>query len=206
MKTQGTARKDGIQRAVIYARYSSDNQREESIDGQVREVTQFAERNDIVIVHHYIDCALSARTDHRPQFQQMILDSAKGEFDTVLVWKLDRFSRSRLDFLKYKAVLKKNGVRLMSATEANIEGAEGILLESVLQGLAEFYSVDLSEKIKRGLTENVIHGKCNGGRLTFGYRVGMTTASASTSPRPPSSANATTYTPTRACPPTPLRS
>lgn len=172
MKTQGTETKDGIRRAVIYARYSSDNQREESIEGQVREVTQFAERNDIVIVHHYIDRALSARTDHRPQFQQMILDSAKGEFDTVLVWKLDRFSRSRLDFLKYKAVLKKNGVRLMSATEANIEGAEGILLESVLQGLAEFYSVDLSEKIKRGLTENVIHGKCNGGRLTFGYRVG----------------------------------
>ena len=77
---------------VIYARYSSDNQREESIEGQIRENTAFAEKNGIVIVGHYIDRAVSAKTDNRPEFQRMIRDSAKKTFDVVIVWKLDRFS------------------------------------------------------------------------------------------------------------------
>ena len=80
--------------AVIYARYSSDNQREESIEGQIRECTAYAEKNDITIVKHYIDRAISAKTDNRPQFQQMIKDSDKKLFDIVLVWKLDRFARN----------------------------------------------------------------------------------------------------------------
>ena len=82
----------------------------------------------------------------------------------------DRFSRSRLDALKYKAILKKYGVKLVSATEAISDGPEGILLESVLDGLAEYYSADLSEKVVRGMTENVINGKVIGGMRTFGYR------------------------------------
>ena len=123
---------DGL-RAVIYARYSSDNQREESIEGQIRENTAFAEKNGIVIVGHYIDRAVSAKTDNRPEFQRMIRDSAKKTFDVVIVWKLDRFSRNRYDSAKYKAALKKNNVRVVSATEAISEGAEGIILESVLR-------------------------------------------------------------------------
>ena len=79
--------------AVIYARYSSDNQREESIEGQIRECTAYAEKNGITIVKHYIDRAISAKTDNRPEFQQMIKDSDKKLFDIVLVWKLDRFAR-----------------------------------------------------------------------------------------------------------------
>ena len=81
--------------AVIYARYSSDNQREESIEGQIRECTAYAEKNGITIVKHYIDRAISAKTDNRPEFQQMIKDSDKKLFDIVLVWKLDRFARNR---------------------------------------------------------------------------------------------------------------
>ena len=108
--------------AVIYARYSSDNQREESIEGQIRECTAYAEKNGITIVKHYIDRAISAKTDNRPEFQQMIKDSDKKLFDIVLVWKLDRFARNRYDSARYKTQLKKNGVKLMSATEIYTSG------------------------------------------------------------------------------------
>ena len=101
--------------AVIYARYSSDNQREESIEGQIRECTAYAEKNGITIIKHYIDRAISAKTDNRPQFQQMIKDSDKKLFDIVLVWKLDRFARNRYDSARYKTQLKKNGVKLINA-------------------------------------------------------------------------------------------
>ena len=125
--------------AVIYARYSSDNQREESIEGQIRECTAYAEKNGITIVKHYIDRAISAKTDNRPEFQQMIKDSDKKLFDIVLVWKLDRFARNRYDSARYKTQLKKNGVKLMSATEIISEGPEGIILESVLEGYAVLF-------------------------------------------------------------------
>ena len=155
--------------AVIYARYSSDSQREESIEGQIRECTAYAKKNGITIVKHYIDRAISAKTDNRPQFQQMIKDSDKKLFDIVLVWKLDRFARNRYDSARYKTQLKKNGVKLVSATEIISEGPEGIILESVLEGYAEYYSADLAEKVVRGQTENILKGRCNGGRGTFGY-------------------------------------
>ena len=156
-------------KAVIYARYSSDNQREESIEGQIRECTAFAEKNDITILKHYIDRAFSAKTDNRPEFQNMIKDSAQGLFDIVLVWKLDRFSRNRYDSARYKTILKKNNVKVVSATEKISEGSEGILMESILEGFAEYYSADLSEKIVRGMTENALKCKFNGGGHTIGY-------------------------------------
>ena len=89
-------------KAVIYARYSSDNQREESIEGQLRECKEYAEKNDIQIIGTYTDRALSAKTDNRPDFQKMIKDSADKKFDIVLVWKLDRFARNRFDSAYYK--------------------------------------------------------------------------------------------------------
>jgi DNA invertase Pin-like site-specific DNA recombinase len=94
-------------RGVIYARYSSDNQREESIEGQLRENTAHAKKNGIEIVGTYIDRAVSAKTDNRPEFQRMIKDSSKKGFDVVIVWKLDRFARNRFDSARYKAALKK---------------------------------------------------------------------------------------------------
>ncbi len=102
---------------VIYARYSSDNQREESIEGQLRECKAFAEKNDIQIVGTYIDRALSAKTDNRPDFQRMIKESSNSTFDVVIVWKLDRFARNRYDSAHYKSILRKNGVKVVSATE-----------------------------------------------------------------------------------------
>ena len=154
---------------IIYARYSSDNQREESIDGQIRECKEFAEKNDIRIIDTYIDKALSAKTDNRPLFQQMIKESPKGLFDVIIVWKLDRFARNRYDSAHYKNILKKNGVKVISATEAISSGAEGILLESMLEGYAEYYYAELAEKINRGLTENAMKCKFNSDPITFGF-------------------------------------
>ena len=154
---------------VIYARYSSDNQREESIEGQIRECKEFASKNDIQIVDTYIDRALSARTDNRPDFQRMIKDSASKSFDTVIVWKLDRFARDRYDSTHYKRILKKNNVSVISATEKISAGSEGVLLETLLEGMAEYYSVELAEKVNRGMKENALKCKYNGGTLPIGF-------------------------------------
>ncbi|MDD2362473.1 MAG: recombinase family protein [Eubacteriales bacterium] len=156
-------------KAVIYARYSSDSQREESIEGQIRECKAFAEKNAITILSTYIDRALSAKTDNRPEFQRMIKDSGLNLFDIVIVWKLDRFARNRYDSAHYKSILRKNGVKVLSATEVISEGAEGIILESVLEGYAEYYSAELAEKVVRGMTENALKCKFNGGTLPVGY-------------------------------------
>ena len=160
--------------AVIYARYSTDSQREESIEGQIRECTAYAEKNGFTVVKHYIDRAVSAKTDNRPQFQQMIKDSERGIFDVIIVWKLDRFARNRYDSARYKTQLKRNGVKLVSATEVISAGPEGIILESVLEGYAEYYSADLSEKVVRGMTENALKGIYNGGTIPFGYMIDET--------------------------------
>ena len=158
-------------KAVIYARYSSDNQREESIEGQIRECTEYAKYNDLEIVGTYIDRAFSAKTDDRPDFQRMIQDSAKKLFDVVLVWKLDRFARNRYDSAFYRYTLRKNGVRVVSAKENISDGPEGIILESLLEGMAEFYSANLSQNVKRGFKENALKGKWNGGAVPLGYKV-----------------------------------
>ena len=156
-------------KAVIYARYSSDSQREESIEGQLRECTEYAERNGITILRSYIDRALSARTADRPEFQNMIKDSEQKLFDVVLIWKLDRFSRDRYDSAHYKRILKKNGVKVVSVKENISDGPEGIILESMLEGYAEYYSAELSEKIQRGQKENALKCKNNGGGVPLGY-------------------------------------
>ena len=156
-------------KAVIYARYSSDNQTEASIEGQLRECMEYATYNDIQVIGNYIDRAFSAKTDHRPEFQRMIKDSYKHAFDCIIVWKLDRFSRNRYDSAHYKALLRKNGVKVISAKETIAEGSEGILLESVLEGMAEYFSAELAEKVTRGMKENALKGLWNGGNVPFGY-------------------------------------
>jgi len=156
-------------KAVIYARYSSHNQREESIEGQIRECQDFAARNNFIIIDEYIDRAISGRTDDRENFQRMIKDSEKGHFDAVIMYTLDRFARNRYDSATYKAKLKKNGVRVFYAKQTIPDGAEGIILESVLEGMAEYYSENLARNVKRGLTENALQCKTNGGKC-LGYR------------------------------------
>lgn len=159
-------------RAVIYARYSSENQREESIEGQIRECKEYAERNHISVIDIYVDRALSAKTDDRPDFQRMVKESSKRQFEVIIVWKLDRFDRNRYDSAHYKQILKKNGVKVVSAKENISEGSEGILMESMLEGMAEYYSANLSENIHRGQKENALQGKNNGGGIPLGYLLG----------------------------------
>ena len=157
--------------AVIYARYSSHGQQDQSIDGQLRECKAFAEREGYVIVGEYIDRALSAKTDDRPDFQRMIRDSAKGQFNAVIVWKLDRFARNRFDSAHYKRLLKKNGVKVVSATERISEDPEGIILEGVIESMAEYYSANLSQNVKRGQRESMLKGQHIGGIPPFGFKV-----------------------------------
>jgi len=158
-------------RCALYCRYSSDAQNESSVEGQMRECQEYAERHNMKIVSTYIDRALSAKTDDRPEFQKMIRDSAKKQYDVVLVWKLDRFARNRLDSATYRAILKRNGVSVVSAKESISDGPEGIILEAMLEGMAEYYSAELSVKVKRGHKENALKCKANGGTLLLGYRV-----------------------------------
>ena len=158
--------------AVIYARYSSDSQREASIEGQLRDCKDYAEHNGITIVGTYIDRAYSAKTDDRPEFQRMIQDSAKKIFDAVLVWKLDRFARNRYDAVYYKRQLEKNGVHLVSVMEPISDGPEGIMIESLLIGMAEYYSAELAIKVARGERENALKCKYNGGVVPLGYVIG----------------------------------
>lgn len=131
-----------MKNAVIYARFSSHAQNEQSIEGQLAECRAFAERNNLRIVHEYIDRALTGTTDKRPDFLQMIEDSKRKGFQFVIVYQLDRFARNRYDSATYKAKLKKNGVRVLSAKENITDDASGILIEGVLESMAEYYSAE----------------------------------------------------------------
>ncbi len=159
-------------KAVIYARYSSHNQREESIEGQIRECRDFAERNNFTVIGEYIDRAISGKTDNRADFQRMIKDSSTQAFQAVIVYAIDRFARNRYDSANYKMRLKKNGVKVYYAKQSIPDTPEGIILESVMEGYAEYYSENLSIHIKRGMHENALQGKSTGGHIPLGYRIG----------------------------------
>lgn len=157
-------------RAAIYARYSSSGQREESIEGQIRECTDFAERNNITIVKIYADKAVSGKsTEKREEFQQMMKDAEKGIFNAVICWKIDRFARNRYDSAMNKARLKKHGIRLFYAKESIPEGPEGIILESVMEGYAEYYSENLAQNVRRGNYESALECKTLG-HMCLGYQ------------------------------------
>ena len=161
-----------IPRVAQYARFSSDNQRTESIDAQLRAMNQFCKQQHWQVVATYTDEARSATTDNRPQFQQMIADSGKGMFDIVLVHKLDRFSRDRYDSAIYKKRLKKNNVQLCSVLERIDDSPESIMMESVLEGMAEYYSRNLGREVMKGMRETALQCKHTGGCPPLGYDVG----------------------------------
>lgn len=160
-----------VSAAVIYARYSSASQREESIEDQLRECRRWAELHDLQIVGEYCDYAISGRSDDRPQFQRMIADAEKGLFSAVILYKTDRFARNRVDSAVYKQRLKQCGVSVYYAKEAIPDGPEGIILESVMEGLAEYYSANLSQNIRRGLEGNALKAKALGGTRPLGLRI-----------------------------------
>lgn len=157
--------------AVIYARYSSERQTEQSIEGQLRVCNDYAERNEIRIVDTYIDRAMTGTNDNRVDFQRMLKDSSKKAWDYVLVYKLDRFSRNKYEMAMHKKTLKDNGIKLISAMENIPDTPEGIILESLLEGMAEYYSAELSQKVRRGMNETRHKGNFTGGVVLYGYKV-----------------------------------
>jgi len=156
--------------AVIYARYSSSNQREESIEGQIRICTEYAKKKGYKITNQYIDRAMTGKNDNRPAFRQMLNDSDKGMFDVLLVYKTDRFARNRYDSAIHKTRLKKNKVQIEYAAEQIPNDSTAVLIEGFLENLAEYYSVNLSENTKRGKYENALKKKSNGGVTPVGYK------------------------------------
>lgn len=158
---------------VIYARYSAGpNQTDQSIEGQVRDCQKYAEDNDIKIVKTYIDRHISGTTDNRAQFQKMLKDCEKNIFDYIIVWKIDRFGRNREDIAMNKIRCKKNGVKILYAKEHIPDGPEGIILEGILESFAEYYSAELSQKVKRGMRESALKGYAVGNVRVLGYKVG----------------------------------
>lgn len=162
--------------AVIYARYSSERQNEQSIEGQLRICNQYAEANGLTILDTYIDRTMTGTNDNRPAFQQMLADCEKSVlWDIVLVYAIDRFGRNSIEIAVNKQRLKKNHKTLISATQRtseNIDGSknlDGILLENMYIGLAEYYSEELSQKITRGLHESRAKGFFSGGTVPYGY-------------------------------------
>ena len=160
-----------MKKGVIYARYSCDNQSEQSIEGQLHICRDYAKANGILIVDTYIDRAMTGTNDLRPDFRRMILDSAKHQWEIVLVYKLDRFSRNKYEATIHKHTLKENGVKLVSAMENIPDTPEGIILESLLEGMNQYYSAELKQKVNRGLRESWSKGKATGGVRIFGYDV-----------------------------------
>lgn len=160
-----------METAVIYARYSSDNQTEQSIEGQLRVCQEYAKNNDILLLDTYIDRAMTGTNDNRADFQRMLKDSARNHWDYVLVYKIDRFSRNKYETAIHKKTLKDNGTRLLSATEYIPDSPEGIILESMLEGYAEYYSAELSQKIRRGMNESRQKGNYTGGYVLYGYKI-----------------------------------
>ena len=162
-------------RAVLYARFSSDNQRSESIDAQIRAMKAYCKHHYIMIVDTYIDEAKSGTTSQRPAFQKMIADSKQGTFDVVLVHKLDRFARNRYDSALAKRELKRNGVVVYSVLENLDNSPESIMMEAVLEGMSEYYSQNLAREVMKGLKENALQCKHTGGRPPLGYDVDVAT-------------------------------
>ena len=158
-----------MKNAVIYARYSSDKQTEMSIEGQIAECKKYAAENDMFIVREYVDRAFSATTDKRPDFQRMIADSEDNNFDTILVYQLDRFSRDRLDSGYYRKILRSHGVRVISVKEDYGDDMTSGILENTLEAFNEFFSKQLSVKVTRGMYQRAERFKYNGGTMTYGF-------------------------------------
>ena len=160
-----------MKHAVIYARYSCDSQSEQSIEGQLRVCQEYAKNNGITIVDTYVDRAMTGTNDNRPDFQRMLKDSALRQWEIVLVYKLDRFSRNKFESAIHKKALKDNGVKVVSAMENIPDTPEGIILESLLEGMNQYYSAELAQKVKRGMRENRRKGIYQGGPVLYGYKI-----------------------------------
>lgn len=153
---------------VIYARYSSHNQKEESIEQQIAECTEFAEKNGIRIIGIYADKAVSGRSDRRPNFQRMMRDAEKRHFQIVVAYKSNRIARNMLNALQYEAKLDSFGIKTLYAKEEFGNTAAGRFALRTMMNVNQFYSENMGEDIKRGMVDNATECKVNG-MLPLGY-------------------------------------
>lgn len=164
-----------VMRAVAYCRFSSDGQREESIEAQVRAITEYAECSGYALYKVYADRGISGTTDNRAEFQRMIDDAKHKKFDVVIVHKLDRFARNRADSAIYRRELTKCGIKLISVLENFDESPESVILQSVIEGYNEYYSKNLRREVMKGLKENALTCRFTGGVPCLGYDIDKTT-------------------------------
>ena len=157
--------------AVVYARYSSHGQTEQSIEGQIAAAQKYAEQHGYTIIHVYADRAMTGRNDDREQFQKMLSDTAMHQFGVILLWKIDRFGRNREEIAFNRYRCKKNGVRVERVAEDVPDGPEGVILDSVLEGMAEYYSLQLAQNVRRGQRESAKKSMSIGGNKMLGYIV-----------------------------------
>lgn len=161
-----------VKYAVAYARFSSDNQREESITAQLRAIREYAEKHGITVIREYTDEAESATTDDRPGFLRMISDLRDGlRVDLVLIHKFDRFARNRYDSAVYKREIQRAGARLVAVAQPLDDSPESIILEAMLEAMAEYYSKNLARETMKGMRETAYQAKHTGGRPPLGYDV-----------------------------------
>ena len=158
--------------AVVYARYSSHKQGEQSIEGQLAEAKRYALEHGLTIIHEYIDRAQTGRNDNREQFQCMLADASKHMFDALIVWKTDRIGRNKEEIALNKYHLKKNGIKIFYIAEMIPDTPEGIILESVIEGMAAYYSEQLSQNIRRGQRRSAAKAQSTGGNRPLGYITG----------------------------------
>lgn len=157
--------------AVAYARYSSNNQREESIDAQLRAIHEYCEKENIELIAEFTDEAISGKSDNREDFQKMVSQLLKGHLraDFVLVHKFNRFARNKFDSALYKKKLKDVGIKVVSVSQKIDDTPEGELLEGFLETIDQYYSANLAVEVRKGLRENALKGKHAGGQVLFGY-------------------------------------
>ena len=156
-------------RAALYYRYSSDGQNEATISAQRRICKAFTDTEGYTPVKEYVDEAETATTsDNRTDFLNMLSDAKKGLFDYIIVWQFSRFARNKEESVLYKAMLRKVGVRVISATEKTDDTPSGKLLEGMLEVLNQYFSDNLSVEVKKGKKENLLTGKHAGGETPYG--------------------------------------
>lgn len=160
-----------MESAVIYARFSSYGQNEQSIEAQVRICTEFAESKGLKIIHTYEDKAKTGTNDARPAFQRMLRDARTGAFQYVIVYMFDRFARNRRDSIVCKEMLRENGIKVLSALEPIADDEGGEFYEMFLEWNAEKYSKRLSKRVRDGLDTSVANGTYCGGHLIYGYKI-----------------------------------
>ena len=158
--------------AVVYARYSSHNQQEQSIEGQIAAAYKYAQDKGYTIIQEYCDRAKTGTNDNREEFQRMLKDCEKKQFSVIICWKVDRFGRNREEIMYNKYRAKKNGVRVEYVAENVGSGPEGVILESLFEGMAEYFSIQLSQNVKRGLLEAAKKHHVINGTIAFGYMAG----------------------------------